>query len=420
MTDSRPDPITAYDRLGWSDDAVEAMLVRGEHRRELIATFGADLHAALAALARKAAAIDPESAPRVWLLPGIMGSRLGRLRTADEPADTLWLDPLDIIGGRLRELTLDGAGAGLQSLGMLQFSYLHFKLQLKSAGLAVRVFDYDWRRSVAELGATFAEALEQDARPAAVVAHSMGGLVARHALSQREFPGISRIVLLGTPNNGSWATVMALRGSYSVVRRLAQLDRSHDAEALAAGVFHSFDSLYDLMPAATTAGQLLRDSEGWPSQGLRPADVRLQAARDREQKLPAGDARYACIVGHGKPTVISAHAGNEYSYGVSLDGDGTVSTTAAELTDSACYYTACGHSDLVREPGIGEAVIDLLRHGSTQRLSIARPTPSAIWQITDTQLHALYHGKIDWASLSIEERRIFLDSLNESLPQPQE
>lgn len=415
MTDTDTSPITPYDRLNWGDDELEALLASGERRRELAAVFGIELYAELAGLARAAKACDAARGPRVWLLPGIMGSRLGCERGAGAPPDTLWLDALDIIGGRLTELALH-AGSSVRSLGILQFSYFKLKLQLAAAGYAVRSFDYDWRRGVTELGAQFAAAMRSDARECAIVAHSMGGLVARAALTHDALPSWNRLLLVGTPNGGSWATVQALRGTYSVVRRLAQLDRLHDADVLAAGTFHSFDSLYDLLPGVPGGDLRLLGSDAWPAQGLRPDASALRSAATRAPKLFGGDARCICIAGFGEPTVQAANIDTDFRYDVSFDGDGTVAVDSALLAGGVCYYARSSHSMLTRNAAVAAAAIDLLRDGHTQRLPTSRPQPGAAWRVSDAQLRALPHPRIDWAAMSVDERRVFLDALNQPLP----
>ena len=59
---------------------------------------------------------------------------------------------------------------------------------------------------------------------------------------------MQRVLLLGTPNSGSFAAVQALRGTYAVVRKVARLDARASAETLTSEVFSSFPSLYDLLP----------------------------------------------------------------------------------------------------------------------------------------------------------------------------
>ena len=77
-------------------------------------------------------------------MPGIMGSQLGIRRTPPLPDDIVWIDPVDIQHGRLRLLRVAGP-ARVVPLGVVLFSYLRLKLQLRARGLAAEFYDYDWR-----------------------------------------------------------------------------------------------------------------------------------------------------------------------------------------------------------------------------------------------------------------------------------
>lgn len=417
MSEVRDPAITPYDRLNWSDDELEFWLATGQRRRELMAVFGVPLYTELARLAQQALACAAHNGARVWLLPGIMGSRLGRLRADGAPPDTLWLDPLDIIAGRLPELTLH-EHSDVRSLGILHFSYLQLKLQMAAAGFAVRAFDYDWRRDIAHLGERFAAALRADGRECMIVAHSMGGLVARSALTRHDLSPCQRLLLLGTPNRGSWATVQALRGSYAVVRRLSQLDRQHDVDALTAGTFHSFQSLHDLLPGVADGNTTLLAPDAWPHSGLQPDRGRLHQSRTVAGHLLPGDQRSICIAGFGEPTAVAAQARDEFVYDVCTAGDGTVALDSAELPGARCYYTRGAHSLLTRQPAVLAAIVELLCNGDTHLLATARPAASAHWQLSDTLLRAIPQPKIEWATMTADERRTFLDSLSQPLPFP--
>ena len=72
------------------------------------------------------------------------------------------------------------------------------------------------------------------------------------------------------------------------------------------------------------------------------------------------------------------------------------------------------HSDLTRDRAVAAAVAELLRKGSTRKLPTKWVTTSrAEAQITDRQLRRTHVQKVDWAALEPDDRRIFLQSLNE-------
>ena len=132
---------------------MEHLLVSGDYERELAAYFGEREYRELRELARRAAAQPlSEDAIRVFVVPGIMGSQLGIRREPPLPHDILWLDPIDIRVGRLSSLHLS-ATTPIVPLGVVLYSYLRLKLNLRASGFAPILYDYDWRRGVDELGA---------------------------------------------------------------------------------------------------------------------------------------------------------------------------------------------------------------------------------------------------------------------------
>jgi pimeloyl-ACP methyl ester carboxylesterase len=409
------DHVTPYDRFAWSDTHIERWLASGEHAAELNAYFGAAEYRALTALARRAQrAVADDPALRVFIVPGIMGSQLGLRRQPPLPHDILWIDPIDIERGRLAALRLPGT-ARIVSLGVVLFSYLRLKLYLRSHGFSVEFHDYDWRLPVTQLGQAFAARLRSAASaPVAIVAHSIGGLVARAALTHLESRQVQRVLLLGTPNRGSFAAVQALRGTYAVVRKVARLDSEASAETLTSEVFSSFPSLYDLLPRGTGSADLF-DPTLWPTSGPRPRVELLQAARvSREQFAPA-DERFTVIAGVGQETVTAiARVRDEFVYTLTRHGDGTVPTSSATLAGARSAFARVAHSDLTRDPLVAAAVVDILRKGHTQRLPDRWGSASrARVRISDRQLRRTHADKVDWAALAPEQRRLFLENLNE-------
>src|SRR5690606_22203115 len=167
-----------------SDEQVEIALQTGEQAGLLEDYFGREEYDELRQLAREAAARGVRGGPRVLILPGIMGSKLGRPR-AGWFDDVVWIDPVDIIAGNLRQLALPpriATNRAIRPLGVILFSYLKLKLRLRSAGYDADFFPFDWRISIDELGVQLRQRIAEDDPDGhgrvSIVAHSMGGLVA--------------------------------------------------------------------------------------------------------------------------------------------------------------------------------------------------------------------------------------------------
>jgi len=426
--------VSVYDRMCWPEAELERSLALGTHRRELAAYLGGYEYQTLAALARSSAAARRRRSSarrrlKIYLLPGILGTQLGRPRADGEPPDLLWIDPTDIVAGRLAELRLPRANPGgtprqqrlqpLQPLGAIVYSYLALKLRLAAAGFEVVLYDYDWRGDVLASGRALAQRLAaDDAEQLALVGHSMGALLARAALAHYGVgtgaERITRLIGMGAPHGGAIAAVQALRATYPVVGRIAAIDRVHDAETLTRLAFRGFMSLYQLLPAASATLDLF-DRASWPANGAQPDPALLRAARRFAGQLAGSDARFVSIVGTGQRTVTGIERrGAQFRYQVSSAGDGTVACARATLPGVRSYSLRCEHSELPRSEHVAAALIDLLQGGRTRRLTegvIARPGRSSY--VTDAALRRELGRKIDWYSLSIGERRQYLNRLND-------
>jgi hypothetical protein len=267
--------------------------------------------------------------------------------------------------------------------------------------------------------------MRRSARPCCIVAHSLGGLVTRAALTAAGLPPIERIVMLGVPQLGSYAAVQALRGSYTVVRKLAMLDAHHDAETLTRRIFTSFASLHELLPSGSIAGGAdFLDGRQWPDEGPRPDVARLDSARDLGRRLAPLDGRCLSIAGVGQPTIRSAELSEdrrEFRYALDDDGDGTVPLESARAGSGGGYLTSVAHSDMARDASLAEAVVDLLRDGRTQRLppleaareAGLRSPLSPLQYVTDSALLLAARGKVNWHAMTSEQRRGFLEHLND-------
>lgn len=403
---ARPAPLT---RL--QDEELERRLASGEHAREFAALFGEDAGRELSALAARAAAVRQRGGPRVYLLPGLMGSRLGsRGRLVD---DVLWVDLVEIAAGHLLRLALP-RGAGLAPLGAMLLNALKLKLTLQLAGFDVRLHAYDWRLGLEPLGRELhARLVADDSRDALLLGHSMGGLVARAALAH-EPRRIARLLQIGSPNAGSFAPLLALRGVYPTVRKIAALDRRHSAEDLARLVFRTLPALVELLPAATDCGGLdLFDPAAWPDDALRPDAALLAASRGALARLPPADARCLQIVGVRQETITAVRRGTDgFEYRITRDGDGTVPLALARWPGARTWYAEEKHGGLTNHGTVISAAVDLLRSGDTDRLpetagrAARRPPPRTL---TEPMLRRVAPHKVRWQDLTPDARRRLLE-----------
>lgn len=148
------------------------------------------------------------------------------------------------------------------------------------------VFAYDWRRDNVETARLLIQKIEAVKRGVRrsdlkfdIIAHSMGGLVARYAamygtadlapegraprLTWSGARHINKILMFGTPNEGSFGTFQALINGYSVIteHNLPFIDDMRPEDAL------TIPSLYQLMPHQSTARFL--------DENLKPINVDL-------------------------------------------------------------------------------------------------------------------------------------------------
>ena len=171
-----------------------------------------------------------------------------------------------------------------------------------------------------------------------------------------------------------------------------------------------------MLPSAACAGGVnLFDSRQWPGSGPQPDLELLRRGREINAMLALDDERMRAIVGIGQETVTAAvKRRDDFLYTVTRRGDGTVPAASAAIPGPRNYFAAVPHSELTRDPVVAAAIADLLRHGTTRRLPARWLSQSrAEAHITDRQLRRLHRDKVDWAGLEPQQRREFLQGLNE-------
>lgn len=363
--------------------------------------------------------VRPQDKPILVVLPGIMGSEL-RL----PEGDSVWLDLGAMLSGRLENLALGparGDGPQLQASGLVPAAYERLLVEA-DRHFRVLAWPYDWRRSLDELGAELRAELNalltRDAKPDEappalyLLAHSMGGLVARAALFRRgpqDAPSASgrdddhfdtdtwlairkrggRLLMLGTPNLGSYAPVQLLAQQHRLSQALALMARGVSGKDMAR-FGASFDGLMQMLPAerSDAVGDLFVDASWTALQRIVPSVQRpdprtlkraseLRAWRDRSfaQLRENVDPHVLYVAGSGLTPVglnLPSSEGGLLGFRQALAGDGTVPWQSA-LKPEQTWYVNCGHGDLADYPAAFDGYFELLRQGRTAKLSQQPP-----------------------------------------------
>jgi hypothetical protein len=264
---------------------------------------------------------------------------------------------------------------------VILFAYLKLKLRLKQAGFDADFYPFDWRQSIPALGKELADEIRKETgrntgrQDLYIVAHSMGGLVSRACLKLLKEKGeddkVRRLVMLGTPNFGSFAPVQALLGNYTIIKRIAALDLGNSLKDLVNTVFNTFPGLYQMMPAPVKfSGIDLYNIANWPLIGMGPRNNLLEEASKVNEALAPGSDLFTLIAGINQETVVNVRReGNDFVYSTSMEGDGTVPLVFAQLEGVKTYFVEEEHGSLPNNADVSRAVIDLIETSRTTVLS---------------------------------------------------
>jgi hypothetical protein len=337
---------------------------------------------------------SPEEECRILILPGIMGSllhdRSGKL-------GTVWIDPWNLIfGDDFDEMKLkwetDGKGktpsipitlfehipddddaVQIEAYGVVPLIYDRLALALMDGfGPVVEFAPFDWRQPITLLGQGLAARIEDlkgrcPGIQIALVAHSMGGLVATDALFKlvakpSVLDAVKVFVVLGTPFLGSASSFQAMRVERKDLLLLKLLGGKSIQEI--EDIVQTFRGLFDMMPIEQEA--LLRPAlfAPGPLSRLSPGDPRLMSplniVHDLSSDLLKRTRAIICTTKNTTDTIV-IREDQSADYSDQVPGDSTVTVKSALNADkllSQSYEVDQGHMTLPLDGKAIECTID--------------------------------------------------------------
>lgn len=336
---------------------------------------------------------------RVAVINGIMGSLLDR-RYKDTTTKRIWLAYLRLFNGAMSELRmgLDGGPADPDIeifVSGLHKSYWKLLLELDTAW-QVLPCPFDWRLDLDRSAEALAQRLQHWAQgePVHIVAHSMGGLVARRMIQR--FPDLwaalddreghrrgGRLIMLGTPNQGSFIIPLTLTGEEKAVRRLALLDRKHGLKATQ-GTVSTFHGPYQMLPSPEVdLGDEHRDlfkSSVWGSVPHHPDLLELGRRFQQSMAQVESHDRLIYVAGYDfeTPARVRIEKPGDFRYQTTLDGDGRVPHSLGLLDGVPTYWVREAHGKLPESDLVLEDIHGLLATGQPRVLLRDKPARRAL------------------------------------------
>jgi pimeloyl-ACP methyl ester carboxylesterase len=359
--------------------------------------------------------LSADEPPNLIFLPGVMGSSLN----SSGLGGIWWLDVLNRHHLRDLRLSADGTSdhdsrARIEPVGVMGLYEGFLAATFASDDFVPQAVAYDWRKSLESSTGRVRDAIvgasNASGRPVHIVAHSMGGLLARTTLMKypKLWDRIGRVVFIGTPHYGSPAIAGYLKNHLWGCDPLMLLGLYLDRSAFRSlrGVLNLMPAPADIYPGATPeahpcANFDLYDADAWRLDLRRGERAALQAALDdaaslhRELDAWHGDLnvedreRLAAIVGVGQRTLfkIAYVSGRGFHWrnmkksigrkpgNLHREGDGRVPIASATLRGIETRYVKAEHGRIPTVPSVYRDVFRFLRG---QRMQLARSPGEAL------------------------------------------
>ena len=384
----------------------------------------------------------------VVIIPGILGSILVDVTTNSDRL--LWPGPV-MFGGNIEPLRLPPSGKGnlkfdvrpnglvglvdpLSSLALLirnpfaQLSSAWLREQIPDTlrllsyygglvtafqaagyipGVDLFTFPYDWRRDLLETSALLASEIadilaQTGAEKVDIVAHSMGGLLARTYVNTAGNPPLRKLIMMGTPSHGAPDAFVGLHRELGKGRFLLEDENAQELSANWPSVFQLlptpeyfelYGHIFDDQFGGDHEGALTGDSGdvawnrtylGNPDSSLAEVNEFLlttaepysaRAFHERIGSTLQFAGELVIIAGSGTSTlgtIVKTDSTETTWYGIPINGDGTVPLLSVTRIESSgpisVYHTTASHEGMLSDTAV-EHLLPALLSGDASAVS---------------------------------------------------
>ncbi|WP_439875951.1 lipase/acyltransferase domain-containing protein [Bacillus mycoides] len=324
---------------------------------------------------------------QIIVIPGIMGSVL------KQEGLTIW--PKVFPPENFYDCLKFGEFDNLSAEGVEPRTYSKLVEKMGEIGDIVTPFFYDWRQNNLDQIHKLKGIVESDADEVIIVAHSMGGIIAKLCLTyfkdEEWVQKVSKLFTLGTPWKGSAHAYKAIKYGIRVPWETFPIVlRKRDAKKIAP----TFPSIYQLLPHQMYNQRLMEEEgllaieydkkqtvvwEDFVAQYYKPlleenkheyVDVLWNYYEQLSENL---DIEHHEIIGYGKKTIssIQENSLNEPE-GVFRNGDGTVPIVGAMSETQHQYFIKEEHQGLAKNRHVFHIIKSVLEGREIEQHQILR------------------------------------------------
>jgi CHAT domain-containing protein len=362
--------------------------------------------------------------PIIIILPGIMGSNL------EDNGNTLWINYLRFLAGDLTKISIDIKS--IKATSLIRTSYGKLVEYFKDSADVV-TFAFDWRRPLPEAAEQLKTSIEKYLafkQPIQIIAHSMGGVVARdfiinHPLTWAKLNKSKdfKLLMLGAPLGGSFRIPYVLAGKDPIINKLSKIDIVHSKKQLL-DMFRRFPGLLNLLPLVKTPYDFANENT-WQSMKQAsefdwniPDKADLQAfANYRDKVLELAESidmdNIFYIAGKDDATICDFEIDNDQPgekliFKSTVEGDQSVTWETgipkALIGTDRLYYADVSHGSLANDEDVFKGIDNILKTGKTTLLSAKRPAVRG----SSTVINAIEEETWDISERSLENSLLAL------------